>query len=59
MVLEERYICTKEHPWSKEKGDKATHPDAVFVSDNEYIDGYFVTYLCPNCRLLFKVEIAQ
>ena len=51
---EDRYICTRENPWSAEKG-KATHPDAVVILD----EGDYEKCACPNCSLQFWVEIAQ
>lgn len=55
---ETRFICTKAHP--SEKVDRATHPDAVYLRDKDYGDGECTAvYKCPNCGLIFEVEIAQ
>lgn len=27
----ERYVCTKEAPWSKDKGNRAEHPERARV----------------------------
>lgn len=54
-----RYICTKDHPWKKEFG-RAIHPDATYLRDKDYGDGEYVEVnVCPNCGLIFEVEIAQ
>lgn len=56
----ERYICTKENPWTKEISDTAIHPDAVSGEDRDFGGGeYCASYKCPNCGLHFYVELAQ
>ena len=59
--MSERFICTKENPWSHEKGLRATHPDAV--EDGDQRDGWpsgdMQDYKCPNCGLRFTVELPQ
>jgi hypothetical protein len=56
----ERYICTKENPWSEDKGTPASHPDAEFTDDTyDDFGGGWDHYKCPHCGLHFKVEIAQ
>jgi hypothetical protein len=56
----ERYICTKEHPWKKEYGNFAQHPDAIYVKDKDYGDGdYVACYKCPNCGLSFDETLSQ
>ena len=52
----ERYVCTKENPWTKDKG-MACHPDAVDVGTCS--EGCCDDYLCPWCKLKFRVENAQ
>jgi len=55
-----RFICTKEIPWDKSKGEYAIHPDAVYIKDKDYGDGdYSEVYECPNCGLRFESTIGQ
>lgn len=55
-----RYTCTKENPWTPEKGKRSEHPDAVYIRDIDYGDGeYTEQYKCPNCGLTFEQEGAQ
>jgi len=55
-----RFICTKENPWTKEKSDRANHPDAKYIRDKDYGNGENVAcYKCPNCGLYFEEELAQ
>ena len=58
--MTERYICTKEEPWTKEKG-RSAHPDAVFLYDeyNGLSGGDYERYECPNCKLRFWVTLAD
>lgn len=53
----ERYVCTKDAPWSAEKGDWAQHPDAKWI--DECSDSCCNYYRCPNCGLTFKVEVGR
>jgi hypothetical protein len=56
----ERYICTKDRPWDKTKGEYAIHPDAVYLRDKDYGDGDYVEVdKCPNCGLQFDVTLSQ
>jgi hypothetical protein len=56
----ERYKCTKENPWTKDKGNYAEHPDAVYLNDEDHGGGDCVAcYNCPNCGLYFKETLAQ
>lgn len=57
MPTFERYVCTKEAPWTPEMGDYAHHPDAV--SDGECADSCCDYWKCPNCGLEFKTEVGQ
>ena len=55
----DRYICTKEAPWSEDKG-RAIHPDAKLQYD-KYNGltggGDYSRYECPNCGLRFWVTL--
>lgn len=55
--MSERFICTKDDPWTKEKGTPAQHPDAV--SDGECFEGCCDRYKCPNCGLRFTEEVPE
>lgn len=58
--MTDRFVCTKDNPWSKDKAERATHPDAKWVRDYYYEDGGGKdVYECPNCKLTFSVEIPQ
>ena len=52
-----RYVCTKEAPWTPDKGEPVQHPDAV--DDGECSSGCCDYYRCPNCGLRFRVELPQ
>ena len=55
----ERYVCTKEVPWTKDKG-RSMHPDATYLRDKDYGLGVVAAfYYCPNCNWYFEEEIAQ
>ena len=59
--MSDRYICTKENPWSEDKG-MAIHPDAklAFSEDGSSSSGgSYDRYICPNCNLRFWVTIAD
>lgn len=60
-----RETCTRENPYSKERDTPESrweHPDADLV-DEDYgkgggvTDGDYYIYICPNCKLRFKVEL--
>lgn len=53
----ERFIYTKDNPWSREKAERSQHPDAYEI-DNLLCD-CCAKYECPNCGLRFKVELPQ
>jgi len=54
------YTCTKENPWTPEKGKRAMHPDAKYLGDKDYGLGENVEcFECPNCGKYFEVELAQ
>jgi len=55
--MAERYVCTKEAPWDKTKGDLAIHPDAKCVG--ECYEGCCDDYECPNCKTAWREEQAQ
>jgi len=58
-VNNDRYVCTKDHPWTSDKG-RAIHPDAIYLKDKDYGDGDNVScYRCPNCGLDFEESIGQ
>lgn len=50
------YVCTKDAPWTPEKGTPAQHPDAKEVDSS---CDCCAAYICPNCGLHFKVELPQ
>lgn len=56
-----RFICTKQQPWTPEKGTPVEHPDATEIG--EQIDGWpsgdIVTYRCPNCNHEWEQELSQ
>lgn len=58
--MSDRFICTKDQPWSPDKG-RAVHPDAVQVGEQEsgWPSGDTVDYRCPNCGKSFTVELPQ
>ena len=47
-------VCTKENP----DRELQVHPDARCVYDGGWEQGY-ERYVCPNCGVRFKVELAQ
>ena len=51
----DRFVCTKDDPWTKEKSDRAIHPDAKYIRDGDDYDAYE----CPHCGKYFKVEVSQ
>lgn len=54
---DERYTCTAAAPWSPERGERATHPDAA--DDGECSDGCCDYYRCSHCGLRFRVQGAD
>lgn len=55
MKENDRFICTKDNPWSPEKGKRSSHPDAKYLKDKDYGDGENVScYKCPNCQYGFN-----
>lgn len=56
--MAERFVCTKENPWTPDKG-RAQHPDAEYLGDSDLGDYSEAEYKCPNCELLFAVELPQ
>lgn len=59
MPSDERFTCTKADPWTPEKGDFATHPDAVADEPDTCSEGCCDKYRCPTCGLRFTVEGAD
>ena len=56
-----RYICTKESPWTKDKG-RAVHPDAHEIpgsQENRWPSGDTVWCCCPHCGHAWPEELAQ
>jgi hypothetical protein len=58
--MSDRFVCTADTPWTKDKG-RSVHPDAKSVGDQEngWPSGDTQDYECPNCGLRFTVELAQ
>lgn len=57
--MDDRHICTKDDPWTPEKG-RAIHPDAVAGDQRDgYPGGDMVDYKCPHCGREFSVELPQ
>ena len=53
--------CTKENPYTKEKGGRWQHPDAIEI-DEDYgrggvADGDFIQYECPHYHMKFWEEL--
>lgn len=56
--MSERFVCTKENPWSKQKARFAIHPDAKrLYSDDWHSLDAADRYECPNCGHRFWVEL--
>jgi hypothetical protein len=53
----ERLVCTKENPWTPDSSAMWLHPEAK--DDGECMDGCCDYYLCPICKLRFRVEVPQ
>lgn len=43
------FICTKENPWTEEKGSIVDHIDAFAIASFSFEE----TYLCPHCNTKF------
>lgn len=56
-----RVICTKDSPWTPDKGTRAQHPDAAEVGEqrNGWPGGDTQDYECPHCKTRFTVELPQ
>lgn len=58
--MSERHTCTKEDPWTPEKGELASHPDATYLGDKDYGGGECCErYECPHCGKRFEIELPQ
>lgn len=58
--MTEKFICTKNDPWTPEKGKSAVHPDAKYIDDIDYgLGENCAQYKCPHCGKYFEKEIAQ
>ncbi len=55
--MSERFQCTKENPWTREKAPFADHPDAIDIGT--CYEGCCDKYKCPHCGLTFQVELPQ
>lgn len=53
MTLD-RHVCTADDPWTKEKSERAEHPDAKSVGGCR--DGCCTDYRCPHCGKFFTIE---
>jgi hypothetical protein len=51
------YICTKEAPWTPDKGTPVQHPDAKHVGTCH--EGCCDRYECPHCGKIWQQENAQ
>ncbi len=58
LPAETRFVCTAANPWTKEKSERATHPDAICVYDGGWEQEH-ESYECPHCNLRFKVTLSQ
>lgn len=60
MPEPDRHICTKADPWTPEKGEWASHPDAEYLGDRDFgLGEYCQQYSCPHCGHQFYVELPQ
>lgn len=58
--MPERHQCTKDDPWTPEKGDWAAHPDAESLGDVDFGAGETCAkWRCPHCGRVFFEELAQ
>lgn len=56
----ERYICTREAPWTPDVKGPVSHPDAKEVEQRDgKFGGDLLDYECPNCGKHFTVELPQ
>ena len=55
------YLCTKENPWTPEKGTPVEHDNAHEVGEQEngYPGGDIVRMRCDNCGTTWKTELPQ
>ena len=54
------HLCTKNNPWTPEKGSRSIHPDAQHVEDRDYGAGEnCACYRCPHCGKYFEEEVPQ
>ena len=56
----DRHVCTADDPWSPDKSDFASHPDAKVTRDADdtaFSVGNRTRFHCPNCGIDFaKME---
>jgi hypothetical protein len=58
--VQNRRICTPEHPWVKGELGWWLHPEAVYVRQDDYfMDPSEEIYKCPICGLVFHVEMPE
>ena len=58
----ERFVCTKQTPWSPDKGRWVSHDGAYEVPDSQrdgWPGGDIVTMECPHCGHRWKMELPQ
>jgi len=55
------FHCTKNTPWSKDKGTPVIHTDAHTIGEQEdgYPGGDIVRMKCPHCGHSWKKELPQ
>lgn len=51
----DRFVCTFRNPWNNSKG-RAIHPDAKVIDSG---CDCCEQYRCPNCGLVFRVELPE
>lgn len=61
MSTDNRYRCTKEAPWTPDKGTPVTHTDVHEVGEQEsgWPAGDIITKECRNCGHRWKEELPQ
>lgn len=54
-------VCTASEPWSPERSQTATHPDAEEVGEqwSGWPAGDWQRYRCPHRETTFNVELPQ
>lgn len=52
--MNDRHICTRDDPWTKDKAHRAEHPDAVVTGTCR--DGCCSHFKCPHCGTYFTIE---